>query len=269
MFECTTRRLCWLLTQSRSHGFAGLTCRTPPTRTAASASVARRSRTTNELLLLHTNDVDRINFPQAIAGAGSSFTFHRRHAPNSAREAASGSPATLQANSDALELQQSSDEALDQLKAKEDLLASVDSVRRRADRGTLYLLESRIAKVLPQYADAASMVEDVGRLIGELELLKQEKAALAAFRHQTPKEVRREYSQMMLTGLATGLAAAIHPVFFIGSIYGLIRMRNAGKAEKDRDAGTNRMEEITRVMKQKKADLNGLLDELFLIVKAS
>lgn len=37
------------------------------------------------------------------------------------------------------------------------------------------------------------------------------------FRHQTPKEIRSEYIQMMLTGLFTGLAAAIHPIFFVVS----------------------------------------------------
>lgn len=146
--------------------------------------------------------------------------------------------------------------------AKEDLLASLDCVRKNADFSTLYLLESRLAKALPGHSDAAAKAEDISRLIKELEHLKLEKAALASFRHQTPKEIRSEYLQMMVTGLATGLAAAIHPIFFLGSIYGIIRIRRSRKAEKDRDEGTKRVEEINKEVKDKKARVNLLLDEI-------
>ncbi|XP_026189628.1 uncharacterized protein LOC34617971 [Cyclospora cayetanensis] len=138
----------------------------------------------------------------------------------------------------------------------EELLEAVDAVRRSADSGSLYLLESRLSRVLPEHPDAATIRE----LIRKMEQLKQEKARLAMFRHQTPKEIRSEYLQMMLTGLFTGLAAAIHPIFFIGSVCGLVRMRRSRVAEVDRDSGTKKVEEINREIKEIRADLNSLLD---------
>ncbi|CDI78672.1 hypothetical protein, conserved [Eimeria acervulina] len=86
------------------------------------------------------------------------------------------------------------------------------------------------------------------------------------FRHQTPKEIRSEYAQMMLTGLFTGLAAAIHPIFFIGTIGGLVRIRRTKRAEVDRDAGTKKMDELNRAVKEKRAALKAHIDALARIV---
>ncbi|OEH75124.1 hypothetical protein cyc_00873 [Cyclospora cayetanensis] len=120
----------------------------------------------------------------------------------------------------------------------------------------LEAVDARLSRVLPEHPDAATIRE----LIRKMEQLKQEKARLAMFRHQTPKEIRSEYLQMMLTGLFTGLAAAIHPIFFIGSVCGLVRMRRSRVAEVDRDSGTKKVEEINREIKEIRADLNSLLD---------
>ncbi|KAL8434523.1 hypothetical protein Efla_000039 [Eimeria flavescens] len=150
----------------------------------------------------------------------------------------------------------------DLLQAEQELLASLEVLRTTADCGAVYIVKTRLSKALPHCSAAAFKAADIGRLVEDLEKLKQEKATLMAFRHQTPREIRKEYTQMMLIGLATGLAAAIHPIFFIGSVYGAICLRRARMAEADRDAGTSRLEEVSRAMRQKKADLNALINEL-------
>ncbi|CDJ52371.1 hypothetical protein, conserved [Eimeria brunetti] len=124
----------------------------------------------------------------------------------------------------------------------------------------------RLAEALPDHAEAKAKVAAIRELVTDLEKLKQEKAKLAMFRHQTPKEIRSEYAQMMLTGLFTGLAAAIHPILFIGTIVGLIRMRSTKRAEVDRDAGTKKMEEVNRTVKEKRAELKAHIDALADIV---
>ncbi|KAL8433569.1 hypothetical protein ACSSS7_003788 [Eimeria intestinalis] len=170
---------------------------------------------------------------------GFSSESRRRRCPLDSISSFSGSPET---RGEDVTRQMNPEEAVDLHKAKEELLASLESLRRSADGGKVYLLKLRLSKALPKSSAAASLAADVGRLVSELNALKQEKASLMAFRHQTPREIRKEYTQMMLIGLATGLAAAIHPIFFAGTIYGVIRMRRARLAESDRDALTQELE---------------------------
>ncbi|KAL8270211.1 hypothetical protein Esti_005886 [Eimeria stiedai] len=222
---------------------------------------------------------------RSLAKNGFSLTC-RRHLLRCPPDSVKGSSALPETIGEDLTSEMNSEGTVDLHQAKEELLASLESVRTSADGGSVYVLKSvrildktslklqslhynlkhvffeRLSKALPQSSAAASMAADVGRLVNELSKLKQEKAALMAFRHQTPREIRKEYTQMMLIGLATGLAAAIHPVFFAGIIYGVVCMRQARLAETDRDAGTSRLEEVVRLMKQNKADLDALLDKL-------
>ncbi|CDJ57532.1 hypothetical protein, conserved [Eimeria maxima] len=120
-----------------------------------------------------------------------------------------------------------------------------------------------VLQAFPEHAEANAKVAAIRDLAQHIEQLRQEKARLAMFRHQTPKEIRSEYIQMMLTGLFTGLAAAIHPIFFVGTIGGLIRMRRTKRAEVDRDEGTKKMEELNRTVKERRAVLKEHVDALF------
>ncbi|CDJ30591.1 uncharacterized protein EMH_0006890 [Eimeria mitis] len=135
------------------------------------------------------------------------------------------------------------------LLAKDSLLAALEAVKRSADSGSVYLLESSVQEALPEHAEAKAKVAAIRELVRDLEQLKQERARLAMFRHQTPKEIRSEYAQMMLTGLFTGLAAAIHPIFFVVCFLSV-------------HAGTVKMDEVNRTVKEKRAALNAHIDAL-------
>ncbi|CDJ41097.1 hypothetical protein, conserved [Eimeria tenella] len=174
----------------------------------------------------------------------------------------SGNPVSASDNPTTANESQSPQALPQRLTAREEFMEALEIFKEKADSGSIYLLESRLEMAFAGHADATAKLSIIRQLTRDLELLNREKTSLSMFRHQTPKEIRSEYTQMMLTGLFTGLAAAIHPVFFIGSIYGLVRMRRTKRAEVDRDAGTKKMDEINQIVKEKRALLNVQIEAL-------